>query len=306
MNKLNAKKNDFLKVALHKLKSFLLMIFAPILGDELFLKLKWKQIMGYSLNLKNPITFNEKLQWLKLYNRNPEYTRMVDKYEAKEYVASIIGKEHVIPTIAVYDRAEDIDFNALPNQFVLKCTHDSGGIVICRDKSQLDKKTAIKKLKKGLKHNFYWQFREWPYKNVKPRIIAEQYLDDENGDLNDYKLMCYNGKCKNLFVCSGRSKKDLRVDFFDVMWNHLPFKRKYDNADYEISCPDNLEEMIKIAEKLSTEIKSPFVRIDFYNIDRKIYFGEITFFPGSGYEIFSPISWDYKLGNLINLSPILS
>ena len=281
-------------------KLSLLYRFARLFPDGLFLKLLFPLRTGYKLNLKAPQTFNEKLQWLKLYDRNPEYSKMVDKVEAKKYVADIIGDDHIIPTLAVYDKVEDIDFDTLPDRFVLKCTHDSGGIVICKDKATLDKQAAIEKLRRGLEQNYFYQNREWPYKNVKPRIIAEVYMDGGE-ELLDYKFMCYNGVCKNLFVCTGRAKHDLRVDFFDTKWQHLPFYRKYPNADYEIPKPENLDEMILCANDIASKVRCPFVRIDLYSINGKIYFGEITFFPGSGMEFFEPIEWDYTLGSYINL-----
>ena len=176
-----------------------------ILPDKLYIQLQYFYHFYRFANLKNPQTFNEKLQWLKLYDRNPLYTTMVDKYKVKEYVANIIGKEYIIPTLAVYNNVEDIDFDRLPNQFVLKCNHDSGGLVICKDKSKLDKKGAIKKLSKALKNNFYYNGREWPYKNVKPCVIAEQYMEDsETEELRDYKFFCFNGDVKILFVALGR------------------------------------------------------------------------------------------------------
>ena len=275
---------------------------APLLSDSALIKLKWKLCMDYPLNLDNPKTFNEKIQWLKLHDRKPVYTTMVDKYEAKKYVADIIGEEYIIPTIAVYDRVEDIDFDKLPNQFVMKCTHDSGGLVICKDKSKLDKDAALKTLNHFLHRRYYYQNREWPYKNVKPRIIVEKFIEDKKTkELRDYKFMCYNGYCKNMFVCTGRDVNDLRVDFFDTKWHHLPFYRKYMNADFSIEQPDNLDKMISLSNKLAKEIKSPFVRIDFYSINKEIYFGEITFFPGSGFECFYPQEWDEKFGEWIKL-----
>lgn len=298
------RKNDLKGLFLlkYKITGVLIELFAPLLSDKQYLKLLWKHLMGYSLNLEHPRTFNEKLQWLKLYNRRPEYTQMVDKIEAKKYVASIIGEEHIIPTLAVYEKVTDIDFDKLPNQFVLKCSHDSGGIVICKDKSKLDKHAAIDKLRKGLKSNFFYMNREWPYKNVRPRIIAERFMSDgDNADLFDYKFMCYNGECKNLFVCTGRSEHDLRVDFYDLEWKHLPFYRKYKNADRLPTKPSKLSEMIELSNKLARVVDAPFVRIDFYQIKNMVYFGEITFFPGSGYEKFYPEEWDEELGKMIEL-----
>lgn len=270
--------------------------------DEKFLKKKFKLYIGYDLNLDNPKSFNEKLQWLKLHDRQSIYTTMVDKYEVKSYIASIIGDEHIIPTLGVWNSFDEIDFDTLPNQFVLKCTNDSGGVVICKNKSDLDKMTAKQKIEKCLNSNFYYWGREWPYKNVEPRIIAEAYMEDSSGeDLNDYKLMCFNGKVKCSFVCSERySDEGLKVTFFDNDWSVLPFERHYPKSTRPIDKPENFNEMIQLAEKLSKDI--PFVRVDFYDINGKIYFGEMTFFPGCGFEEFTPEEWDYKLGEWIDLS----
>ena len=277
--------------------------FSPIVPDKLFLKIVYRKMMGEELNLNNPRTFNEKLQWLKLYDRKPEYTRMVDKYEAKNYVASIIGVNHIIPTLAVYNSVDEIDFEALPNQFVLKCTHDSGGVVVCKDKLTFDRRNALEKLRDGLKRNFYYQNREWPYKNVKPRIIAEQYKEDSSGGLIDYKLMCFNGCVKCSFVVTNRHQESpIYVDFYDRDWNHLPFSRHYLNSNKEVKRPVNYNKMIQFAEKLSKGI--PFVRVDFYEVENKVYFGEMTFYPGSGFEEFKPKEWDAKLGDMIDISLI--
>ena len=284
----------------HKLYGVLLEVFAPCFGDRFFLKLKWRFVMGYPLNIDNPQTFNEKLQWLKLNDRNPEYTKMVDKYEAKKYVASIIGEEYVIPTIGIYENVEDINFDSLPDQFVLKCTHDSGGVVVCKDKSKLDLDACKRKLKKGLKANFYYQNREWPYKNVKPQIIAEQYIEDETGELRDYKLMCFDGKVKCSFTVQNRFKSGgIKMNFYDRNWIKLPFSRHYPNSEDDLPMPTNYELMIRLAEKLSKNLR--FARIDLYNVNGKIYFGEITFYPGSGWEEFTPFEWDKKLGDFINI-----
>lgn len=269
------------------------------MSDEQFLKKEYFLQMGKPLNLNDPKTFNEKLQWLKIHNRKPEYTTMVDKYAVKQYVADRIGEQYIIPTLGVWERFDDIDFENLPKQFVLKCTHDSGGIVICRDKSKLDKKAAKKKLEYYLKRKYYYIHREWPYKNVEPRIIAEKYMTNGDGeDLNDYKLMCFNGKVKTTFVCSDRFSKDgLKVTFYDTDWRRMPFERHYPASKTEIDKPQTYEEMVILAEKLAFGI--PFVRVDFYEINGNIYFGELTFFPGSGYEEFTPEEWDKTLGNWI-------
>lgn len=270
-----------------------------IIPDGLYLKRRFKMEMGYALDLKNPKTFNEKLQWLKINNRRPEYTTMVDKYAVKKYVAEQIGPEYIIPTLGVWNGFDEIDFDKLPNQFVLKCTHDSGSYIVCRDKRSLDMASAKKKLESGLKENFFYRGREWPYKNVPHRIIAEQYMAD---DLRDYKLFCFNGVPRMTLVCSERFTKDgLKEDFYDESWNYLNLRRAlHDNAETPIQRPKQYELMKKLAIVLSEKI--PFVRIDFYEIDEKIYFGEITFYPASGLEGFKPEEWDLKLGEWIKLS----
>lgn len=219
---------------------------------------------------------------------------MVDKYEAKKHVASIIGEEYIIPTLAVYDRAEDIDFTELPNQFVLKCTHDSGGVIICKDKSNFDKEAALNKLKQGLKQNFYWKNREWPYKNVKPRIIAEKYMTDGDDSLKDYKFFCFNGKAKAMFVSKGRF-----YNYFDMEFNKLPFEWGVPNFKDTIEKPERWLEMISLAEKLSKSI--PQLRVDFYYVEGKILFGELTFFTGSGFDKFNPSEWDAIMGDWIDV-----
>lgn len=271
------------------------------LPDKPYLKLMYYCIVNRKLNLENPQTFNEKLQWLKIYNRKPIYTTMVDKYEAKQYVKDIIGEEYIIPTLGVYSSFEEINFEELPNQFVIKCTHDSGGVVICKDKTKFDKNAARKKINKCLKSSFFYMGREWPYKDIKPKIIVEQYIDDhKNEDLTDYKFMCFNGKVKCSFVCTERrSKEGLKVTFFDLDWNKMPFERHYPASKEQIEKPIHYEKMIELSEKLSKDL--PFVRVDFYEVNGKIYFGELTFFPGNGTEEFTPEEYDYILGSWIEL-----
>lgn len=270
-----------------------------ISADKLYLKLLFRVRVGYKLNLNDPCTFNEKLQWLKLYDRNPLYTRLVDKAEVKSWVAERIGWKHVIPTFGIWNSFSEINFDMLPSQFVLKCTHDSGGLVICRDRAKFDIRAARKKIDRSLSRNFYWSGREWPYMNVKPRIIAEKYLDDGTFDLTDYKFMCFDGCVKCVFTCTGRVENDLRVDFFDPEWNHLPLTRHYPNADIPPAAPACLKEMIVLSETLSESI--PFVRVDFYEIAGELYFGEMTFYPGSGFEEFDPREWDERLGSWLDL-----
>lgn len=273
--------------------------------DRLYLKVLFRLQMGYKLDLDKPQTFSEKLQWLKLYNRKPEYTRMVDKAEAKQYVAEIIGEEYIIPTLGIWDSVDDIDFDTLPNQFVLKTTHDSGGIIICHDKSSLNINNAKRTLRRCLKRNFYSRNREWPYKNVSHRIIAEKYMVDESGyELKDYKIFCFDGEPKAMFIATDRGVEgvETKFDFFDMDFNHLPFTNGHPNATKPISKPVGFEEMKRLASILSQG--HPHVRIDFYDIHGNIYFGEITFFHWSGTKPFNPIDWDYKFGNWIKL-PIL-
>lgn len=271
--------------------------------DEQFLKLKYKYLFGSELHLDPPVTFNEKLNWLKLHDRNPKYTTMVDKYAAKQYVGNIIGEQHIIPTLGVWDRFENIDFNALPDQFVLKCTHDSGGIVICKDKKKMDIDAARKKINKMLKRKFYYESREWPYKNVKPRIIAERYMVDESGiELKDYKFFCFDGVPKFMFVACDRENKneETKFNFYDMDFNLMPFTNGHPNApDGRITKPQAFDEMKKIAAKLSKDIKH--VRVDLYDINGNIYFGELTFYHWSGMVPFDPPEWDVKLGQLLEL-----
>ena len=273
---------------------------APILPDEVYLKVRFRQRVGYWPNLKNPRTFNEKLQWLKLHDKHPEYTTMVDKIEAKKYVASIIGEQYIIPTLGVWNSVDEIDWDSLPNQFVIKVTSDSGGIVVCKDKKSLDIEKAKQKLKKGWGKNYYQYNKEYPYKDLKPRIIAEQYMEDESGyELKDYKIFCFDGTPKYLFVATGRQMHDTRFDFYDMEFNHLPFLNGHPNADVWPVKPNNFDEMVEVAKKLSAGMCH--VRVDLYNIHGKIYFGELTFFHWSGMTPYNPVEWDYKLGDNIVL-----
>lgn len=273
-----------------------------ILPDKLYIQMKYFIRMKRFPNLKNPKTYNEKLQWLKLYDRNPDYARMVDKYEVKPYVAGLIGEEYIIPTLGVWDRFEDIDFDSLPEQFVLKCTHDSGGLVICRNKSALDMVAAQKKINKCLETNYYYHAREWPYKDLKPRIIAEAYMEDAvTAELRDYKFFCFDGQVKALFIATERASEteETKTDFFDEKFNHLPFTSGHPNADVSPKKPVNFEKMKELATVLSKGI--PHVRVDFYEVNGKAYFGELTFFHWGGMMPFEPEEWDYKLGQWLTL-----
>lgn len=275
-----------------------------VIPDKEYIKILFRSRMRKRLNLKNPKTYSEKLQWLKLYDHRPEYTLMVDKYAVKEYVAGIIGKEYLIPTIGVWEKVEEIDWNRLPNQFVLKCTHDSGGVVICKDKGSFDQKQAVEKLKSSLKSNFYLLGREWPYKNVIPRIIAEEYMEDsKTKELRDYKFFCFDGVVKAMFIATERQKEgeDVKFDFFDADFVHLPFLQGHDNASVLPDKPLQFENMKAIAAQLSKGI--PQVRIDLYEVDGRIYFGEFTFFHHGGWTPFEPEEWDYIFGKEIKLPP---
>ena len=414
--------------------------FYDSLSDEDYIRRLYRAYFHKEIDLANPKTFNEKLQWLKLYDRNPLYTKLVDKYEVKKYVADLIGEEYIIPTYGVWNHFDEIDFEVLPDQFVLKCTHDSGGIVIVSDKNNFDRKAARKKIEKHLKKSYYKLGREWPYKHVAPRIIAEKYISEtddkvfhfsgvpkiiqvdfagfvdhkrklystdweyieteikfqldrdheikkpealeemlalakklskvfsflrtdfycidekiffgelifchdsgteefrpekygielekyismdkggiiskegfilsilfenttkkKDSVLTDYKFMCFDGKFEMAFTCTNRfSKDELRVTFFDKEWNAMPFERHYKKSDEPIDKPSNFELMILIAEKLSFGI--PFVRIDFYETQNQLFFGEMTFFPGNGVEEFEPDFWDGKIGDLLYLN----
>lgn len=270
------------------------------LPDRQYLCVIYRAAIGKRLRLDDPKGFNEKLQWLKLYDRNPKYTTMVDKYLVREYVAEKIGEEYLIPLLGVWDDPEQIDFDKLPDQFVLKCNHDSGAVVICKDKSQLDIPAAKEFLSRRQKHNFYYGGREWPYKDVVPKIICEKYMEDESGELTDYKFMCFNGEVKCAFTCTDRfTPQGLHVTFYDMQWNIMPFERHYPRASVPAQKPQSYDEMVQLAEKLSAGI--PFVRVDFYEIDGKPYFGELTFFPGNGLEEFTPEEWDDTLGSWISL-----
>ena len=274
--------------------------FLKWLPDKQYLRLYYFIKFKRHLNLKNPQTYNEKLQWLKLYNRRPEYTTIVDKYEVKKFISNIIGEQYIIPTLGVWDSVEDIDFDALPNQFVLKCTHDSGGLVVCKDKSSLDISETKNILNKALKTSFYYIGREWPYKNVKPRIIAEKYMEDTlTGELRDYKFFCFDGVVKSFRVDTERGTGNVKMDYFDRNGKHMPFERGHKNADVMPKVPQNINEMMDIAEKLSKGFCH--LRVDLYNANGEIYFGELTFFSANGMVPFNPKEWDYKFGEWITL-----
>lgn len=271
------------------------------LTDKQKINIKYRVEFKKKLNLHSPCTFNEKLQWLKLYDRNPEYTKMVDKYEAKRYVADIIGQEFIIPTLGVYDKFDEIDFDKLPEQFVIKCTHDSGGIIICKDKSKLDIKKAKNKINRSLKTNYYYAGREWPYKNVKPRIIIEKYMTNNDGtEIKDYKFFTFNGEPKLMYVSEGSHTEYQQIAFFDMNYNQQNIKRRdYNNFKILPEKPINFNLMISLSKKLAKNI--PHLRVDFYEIDKKVYFGELTFYTGSGFIPFEDEEWNRRIGEWIKL-----
>ncbi len=268
--------------------------------DDLYVKHLYKAYFGKEPDLENPQTFNEKLQWLKLYDRRPEYTIMVDKYAAKKWVADRIGEEYIIPTIGVWNHFDEIDFDKLPDQFVLKCTHDSGGIVIVKDRSKFDRRSAKRKIERCLRRNYFYIGREWPYKNVPPRIIAEPYLTDESGEeLKDYKIFNFDGQPKMIQVDYGRFTEHKR-NLYTTDWKYIEAVIKFPtDSSHQIPRPQSLEKMLELAHKLSDGY--PHVRTDFYNIDGRILFGELTLCHGAGTEKFDPPEFALTVGKWLQL-----
>ncbi len=270
------------------------------LSDEAFLKLRFRAEMGYKLDLEHPRTYNEKLQWLKLYDRNPLYPRMVDKYRAKEYVASLIGEEYIIPTLGVYESFEEIDFEKLPGQFVLKCTHDSGSIYICRDKACLDRGQAEHILKRGLKRKPERYAREWPYSQVQPRIIAEQYLEEPGRELKDYKIFAFSGRPALILVNYGETiLHERQHSLYTPEWEHMEVSALDSRGEREIPRPGNLDLMLELAKKLSRDL--PHVRADFYSVGSRVYFGELTLYHRGGFGKYPPGEIGLWLGEQLEL-----
>lgn len=272
--------------------------------DSLYLKMLYRVIMGRRLNLRNPKEYNEKLQWLKLNDRKPEYATMVDKYEVRGYIADLLGEQYLIPCLGIYDSVDDIDIDALPDRFVLKCTHDSGSVEICKDKSLFDMESAKQRLNQAMKRNYYATYREWPYKDVKPRIIAEGYLEGDEGDLKDYKVMCFNGEAKIIEVHENRfvEGKVHTQTFYDREWRILPVSQECigtRRSDMPCSRPNLLDKMIGLSEKLAKDMYH--IRVDWYVVDGSLYFGEITFFDGSGFDAFDSREMELYLGDMIKL-----
>lgn len=271
-----------------------------VLPPRIYLKLLFYCSLGYKLNLKNPKSFNEKLQWLKLHRHVDNDTLLVDKFEVKKILKEIFGDDYVIPTYGIYEKFDDIDFDSLPEKFVMKTTHQSGGVIVCTDKNQLDVASARKIITGKLHKNLYYWGLEWPYKNVTPRIIIEKYIGNGQ-DVKDYKLMCFNGVVKCSFVCSERnSEGGLKVDFYDTAWHLMPFTRHYPNSSVHTPKPINYDLMVRVAERISQGM--PFLRVDFFEVDGKMYIGELTFYPGCGFEEFVPVEWDFILGSWIDLN----
>lgn len=292
--------------AIHEPRKAICYLFSmlprKLFRDTFYIETLFWLHMGKRLDWKNPQTFNEKLQWLKLYDRKPEYTTMVDKYKVREYIAERLGEEYLIPLLGVWNDPDEIDFDALPNQFVLKCNHNSGlGMCICKDKAKLDIAKVKAELRKGLKQDYYLTGREWPYKNVERKIIAEKFMTDGGEELADYKIHNFNNGPKVILVCRDRFKDSgLTEDFFSEDWEHLDVARPdHPNASTPVERPKELEEMLSLAEKLSQG--RPFLRTDFYTVGGRVYFGELTFFPASGFSPFAPPQWDETLGKWITL-----
>ena len=265
-----------------------------------------KARFGPELNLVSPETFNEKMQWLKLYDRDPLHTLMVDKHAVKAYVSPLIGEEHVIPTLGLWTNPDDIDFSALPDRFVLKCNHTSGeGLILCRDKTRLNRKEAVRELKKAMRDDYYLTYREWPYKDVPRKIIAEPYMEDLQAaalgldTLPVYKILCFEGEPRIIQTIQNDKTAHETIDYFDPDWKLLPFRQNYPNSTVPTARPKQLSEMLEIAKKLSSGFH--FLRVDLYEINGEIFFSEFTFFSDAGFAPFEPEEWNRILGSWIHL-----
>ena len=285
----------------HFLAAILYRVPFLVPNDKLYLSWIYRCEFHRALNWEQPTTFNEKLNWLKLYDRQTKYIQMVDKVAVKDYVASVIGTEYVIPTIAVWDKPEDIEWDKLPNQFVLKTNHDGGGhgIVVCKDKAHLDKSLALKELNHSYRRSTFPIGREWPYKHIRHRILAEKYMEDESGELRDYKFFCFDGVVKALFIATERSGGDVKFDYYDADFNLLNLVQQHPLSGKVLQQPKSFELMKLLASKLTKGI--PQVRVDFYEVNGKPYFGELTFFHHGGFVPFHPNKWDEIWGSWITL-----
>ena len=298
---LKSDKKTFMDTLFYLLRKWNLL---NVFSDKLFIRFGYYCRFGECLDLSNPKSFNQKLNWLKLYGRKIEYSALVDKFEVKKYVGNIIGSQYIIPTLAIWNKIEDINWNELPDEFIIKCTHDSHSYSICKNKLDFNFEATKLMLSQKMKSNLYWWAREWPYKNVKPRIIVEKLLTDSSAeDLKDYKFFCFNGKVKCFKIDFDRFSQH-RANYYDINCNLMDIGEEICPPDYEreITIPGNIGEMIYLSEKLAAGI--PFVRIDFYNVNNKIYFGEMTFFPAEGWGRFIDKKNDYTLGSWINLENI--
>lgn len=271
-----------------------------LMSDKWYIKIQWLNECGYKLDLKKPQTFNEKIQWLKLYDRNPLYTTLVDKYRVKAWVADRIGSEHIVPILATYESVDDINLDTLPNQFVLKCNHDSGGVAVCRNRDSFDWTAAKTLLTSHLEKNHYNYAKEWAYKNVKPLVFAEKYIEDSSGEdaLMDYKWFCFNGVPQIMYMCRERGGHPSTA-FFDMEYKHLPFTMANPIAKELPPKPAEFDSMRNFASILSKDI--PHVRVDFYVVNGQIYFGEMTFYDSAGYGPFNPPEWNRTIGDMLHL-----
>ena len=295
----------------HKLIAYILQKYATSfkwLPDKVYISLVYYGVFGNKLNLtqQDIMSFSEKLQWLKLYDRKPIYTMLVDKYAVRQYISNNIGEEYLVPLLGVWDCFDNINYDTLPNSYVMKCTHDSGSVTVCRDKGELDYNVVKARMEKSMSCNLFWFGREWPYKHVKPRIIVEKYLEEENDSsrgLTDYKVYCFNGYPRFLYISRGLENHDIAVmSFFDLDGNRMPFKRDdYNEFDEDIKMPTKFDLMKVIAKQCAESINSPFLRVDFYQIDNRVYISEFTFTPSSGVAPFNPIDWDQIIGRMMKL-----
>lgn len=295
--------HKWIRVAKEKTRVFFWYYLLP---DSVYLKLRYKDVFGCWPDLNNPQKFTEKLQWLKLHDHNPLYHKLVDKYEVKPIISSIIGEEYIIKTLGVWYRFEDIEWDRLPNQFVVKCTHDSASIVICLDKSHFDPNKYAWRFKElFLKRDYYHYLnKQWAYKGIIPRIIAEEYIEDDTyNSLSDYKFYCFSGKAKGVYVTINRFSS-MSVSMYDMNWNIMPFEHIHPNQGEVVSKPKNFELMTEFAEKIARYIDNPFVRVDFYETNGRVYFGEVTFYPEGGMCYFKPEEWDYEMGRWMDISAL--
>ncbi len=298
----------FRKVMRHPIGALIILLGyekASFIPDETYLKIMFRYYVGKKLNISTPQTYNEKLQWIKLNDRKPIYTVMVDKVKARQFVSERIGEEYLIPSIGIWDSPNEIDFDSLPAQFVLKCNHNSGkGMIICKDKSSLDIDNTKKLLREGLEENYYYLGREWPYKDVPRKILGEKYMVDESGkELKDYKVMCFNGEPKVIELHMGRFTNHQTQDFYDTKWNKLNISQnmvsQYKTSNDITPPPPALEEMIDLSRILAEN--TLHLRVDWYSVNGRLFFGELTFFDGSGFDPYDRYEDDLMLGSWITL-----